>query len=160
MVQIVESASRHKFVIIPYGGGTSVSGSITCPEQESRPIVALDTSDMNSILWIDKEQLLARLQVTLALRRSHRTSSTYSYVPLLSTGLLSGDGLFFTPKRWPNFMFSFIEKLMLNYIKEARCRSLWLKNSMSNHYTTTGFMVGTRSTRYTTDNGAHSQQTI
>ncbi|XP_026324874.1 alkyldihydroxyacetonephosphate synthase [Hyposmocoma kahamanoa] len=62
VVQIVECASKHNFVIIPFGGGTSVSGSITCPEHESRPIVALDTSDMNSILWIDKEQLLARLQ--------------------------------------------------------------------------------------------------
>ncbi|XP_047507271.1 alkyldihydroxyacetonephosphate synthase [Pieris napi] len=60
--QIVECASKFKFVLIPFGGGTSVSGSITCPEHESRPIVALDTSDMNSILWLDREQLLARVQ--------------------------------------------------------------------------------------------------
>ncbi|CAH3832121.1 unnamed protein product [Pieris brassicae] len=60
--QIVECASKFKLVLIPFGGGTSVSGSITCPEHESRPIVALDTSDMNSILWLDREQLLARVQ--------------------------------------------------------------------------------------------------
>ncbi|XP_022125183.2 alkyldihydroxyacetonephosphate synthase [Pieris rapae] len=60
--QIVECASKFKFVLIPFGGGTSVSGSITCPEHENRPIVALDTSDMNSILWLDREQLLARVQ--------------------------------------------------------------------------------------------------
>ncbi|KAG6448969.1 hypothetical protein O3G_MSEX005815 [Manduca sexta] len=60
--KIVKCASRHKFVIIPFGGGTSVSGAVTCPENEPRPIVALDTSDMNSILWLDKEQLLARVQ--------------------------------------------------------------------------------------------------
>lgn len=65
VVQIVECASKYNFVIIPFGGGTSVSGSVTCPEQENRPIVVLDTSDMNSILWIDKEQLLARLQVNV-----------------------------------------------------------------------------------------------
>ncbi|CAB3251985.1 unnamed protein product [Arctia plantaginis] len=60
--QIVSCATRHKFVIIPFGGGTSVSGSVTCPAKETRPILVLDTSDMNSILWLDKEQLLARVQ--------------------------------------------------------------------------------------------------
>ncbi|XP_060802916.1 alkyldihydroxyacetonephosphate synthase [Amyelois transitella] len=60
--KIVACASRHHFVLIPFGGGTSVSGAVTCPPNESRPIVALDTSDMNSILWLDKEQLLARVQ--------------------------------------------------------------------------------------------------
>ncbi|KAL0893330.1 hypothetical protein ABMA27_014921 [Loxostege sticticalis] len=60
--QIVQCASRHRFVIIPFGGGTSVSGAITCPVKEKRPIVVLDTSEMNSILWLDKEQLLARVQ--------------------------------------------------------------------------------------------------
>ncbi|CAH2231974.1 jg4035 [Pararge aegeria aegeria] len=63
--EIVKSASGHHFVIIPYGGGTSVSGAVTCPANESRPIVVLDTSDMNSILWLDKEQLLARVQTTI-----------------------------------------------------------------------------------------------
>ncbi|XP_013171910.1 PREDICTED: alkyldihydroxyacetonephosphate synthase [Papilio xuthus] len=62
VVQIVQCASRLRFVIIPFGGGTSVSGAITCPADEPRPIVVLDTSDMNSILWMDKEQLLARVQ--------------------------------------------------------------------------------------------------
>ncbi|KAJ0177400.1 hypothetical protein K1T71_007409 [Dendrolimus kikuchii] len=62
VVQIVQCASKHKFVIIPFGGGTSVSGSVTCPENEARPILVLDTSEMNSIIWLDKEQLLARVQ--------------------------------------------------------------------------------------------------
>ncbi|XP_072931713.1 alkylglycerone-phosphate synthase [Epargyreus clarus] len=62
VVDIVKCASTHTFVIIPFGGGTSVSEAVTCPANESRPIVALDTSGMNSILWIDKEQLLARIQ--------------------------------------------------------------------------------------------------
>ncbi|XP_047024518.1 alkyldihydroxyacetonephosphate synthase [Helicoverpa zea] len=59
---IVACASRHNFVIIPFGGGTSVSGAVTCPAKETRPILVLDTSDLNSILWLDKEQLLARVQ--------------------------------------------------------------------------------------------------
>ncbi|XP_059051555.1 alkyldihydroxyacetonephosphate synthase [Achroia grisella] len=60
--RIVQCASKHDIVIIPFGGGTSVSGAVTCPPNEQRPIIALDTSDMNSILWLDKEQLLARVQ--------------------------------------------------------------------------------------------------
>ncbi|XP_045448843.1 alkyldihydroxyacetonephosphate synthase [Melitaea cinxia] len=60
--EIVRCASKHKFVIIPFGGGTSVSGAVTCPANENRPIVVLDTSDMNAILWLDKDQLLARVQ--------------------------------------------------------------------------------------------------
>ncbi|XP_053607692.1 alkyldihydroxyacetonephosphate synthase [Plodia interpunctella] len=60
--KIVQCASRHNFVLIPFGGGTSVSGAVTCPAKEMRPIVALDTSEMNAILWLDKEQLLARVQ--------------------------------------------------------------------------------------------------
>ncbi|XP_050683487.1 alkyldihydroxyacetonephosphate synthase [Leptidea sinapis] len=74
--QIVRCASTHKLVIIPFGGGTSVSGSISCPERETRAIVALDTSAMNSILWLDKEQLLARVQAGIVgqdLEREMRT---------------------------------------------------------------------------------------
>lgn len=62
--RIVQCASDNKFVIIPFGGGTSVSGAVTCPANEPRPIVVLDTTNMNSILWLDKEQLLARIQVS------------------------------------------------------------------------------------------------
>ena len=61
--EIVACATRHNFVIIPFGGGTSVSGAVTCPAKETRPILVLDTSDLNSILWLDKDQLLARVQV-------------------------------------------------------------------------------------------------
>uniref|UniRef100_A0A182P3E9 Alkylglycerone-phosphate synthase n=1 Tax=Anopheles epiroticus TaxID=199890 RepID=A0A182P3E9_9DIPT len=57
--QIVRSANKHNVVLIPYGGGTSVSGSVTCPEGETRPIAALDTSQMNRMLWIDRPNLVA-----------------------------------------------------------------------------------------------------
>lgn len=62
VVEIVNLASKYKLVLIPYGGGTAVSGAVTCPSDEERVIVVIDTSDMNSILWIDRDQLLVRLQ--------------------------------------------------------------------------------------------------
>ncbi|XP_055616526.1 alkyldihydroxyacetonephosphate synthase [Toxorhynchites rutilus septentrionalis] len=57
--QIVNAANEFNVVVIPYGGGTSVSGASTCPENEHRPIAALDTSQMNKMLWIDRENLVA-----------------------------------------------------------------------------------------------------
>lgn len=59
VVKIVKLASDNNLVIIPFGGGTAVSGAVECPKNESRTIICLDTSQMNSILWIDRENLVA-----------------------------------------------------------------------------------------------------
>lgn len=59
VVRIVQSAAKHNVVIIPFGGGTSVSGSIFCPQNETRSIVALDTSQMNKLLWLDRKNMTA-----------------------------------------------------------------------------------------------------
>lgn len=56
---LVELATEYDVVVIPYGGGTSVSGAITCPQNEKRCIMALDTSQMNRLLWLDKTNLVA-----------------------------------------------------------------------------------------------------
>lgn len=58
-VDIVNAANEHNVAIIPFGGGTSVSGSITCPQHEDRPICVLDTSQMNRMLWLDRSNLVA-----------------------------------------------------------------------------------------------------
>ncbi|XP_076032188.1 alkyldihydroxyacetonephosphate synthase [Oratosquilla oratoria] len=60
--KIVQLACQHNVVIIPYGGGTSVSGALLCPENETRMIVSLDTSQMHRILWLDDKNLTARVQ--------------------------------------------------------------------------------------------------
>ncbi|XP_029407770.2 alkyldihydroxyacetonephosphate synthase [Bactrocera dorsalis] len=57
VVRLVALANRHNVVVIPYGGGTSVSGSITCPQAEQRMICVLDTSQMNRMLWLNKANL-------------------------------------------------------------------------------------------------------
>lgn len=59
VIQIVNAANEHNVTVIPFGGGTSVSGSISCPKDEWRPIVALDTSQMNRMLWLDRENMVA-----------------------------------------------------------------------------------------------------
>ncbi|GAB1609457.1 alkyldihydroxyacetonephosphate synthase, peroxisomal-like [Argonauta hians] len=57
VVKVVELACLHKVMIIPFGGGTSVSGALECPAMEKRSIASVDTSRMNRILWIDEENL-------------------------------------------------------------------------------------------------------
>lgn len=60
VVEIVKLANEHNVVVIPFGGGTSVSGSVSCPQDETeRCISVLDTSQMNKLLWLDKENLVA-----------------------------------------------------------------------------------------------------
>lgn len=59
VLKLVQAANEHNVTIIPFGGGTSVSGSITCPKNEKRSIVILDTSQMNRMLWLDKENMVA-----------------------------------------------------------------------------------------------------
>lgn len=48
-MHIVTLADKYNVVIIPYGGGTSVSGAVSCPESERRTICSLDTSQMVNI---------------------------------------------------------------------------------------------------------------
>ncbi|KAL7024101.1 hypothetical protein ACKWTF_012903 [Chironomus riparius] len=59
VVKIVKLATENNICIIPFGGGTSVSGSITCPQDEKRCITVIDTTQMNRLLWLDKQNLVA-----------------------------------------------------------------------------------------------------
>ncbi|XP_053971193.1 alkyldihydroxyacetonephosphate synthase isoform X1 [Hylaeus volcanicus] len=59
VVKIIKLCARYGSVCIPFGGGTSVSCACSCPANERRTIILLDTSQMNRILWIDRENLIA-----------------------------------------------------------------------------------------------------
>jgi alkyldihydroxyacetonephosphate synthase len=59
---IVDYAVAADAVIIPYGGGTSFSGSLRAPEGETRPVISLDLGRMNQLIDIDEESGLARIQ--------------------------------------------------------------------------------------------------
>ena len=56
---IVKAATEHNVVIIPFGGGTSVSYALMCPEDEKRIIVSLDMHRMNKIKWVNNKSMLA-----------------------------------------------------------------------------------------------------
>ncbi|GIY87581.1 alkyldihydroxyacetonephosphate synthase, peroxisomal [Caerostris extrusa] len=62
VMSIVQLAVKYNVAIIPYGGGTSVSGAVECPPSETRMIISLDTSQMNKILWVNKDNSTALIE--------------------------------------------------------------------------------------------------
>jgi len=54
VLTLVRLADRHGVVLIPYGGGTNVSGALACPPRERRTIVSVDMRGMSRILEIDR----------------------------------------------------------------------------------------------------------
>eukprot|EP01094_Clydonella_sp_ATCC50884_P019109 TRINITY_DN3667_c1_g1_i1.p1 TRINITY_DN3667_c1_g1~~TRINITY_DN3667_c1_g1_i1.p1 ORF type:complete len:657 (+),score=226.26 TRINITY_DN3667_c1_g1_i1:47-1972(+) len=59
---IVKLAHEMNVVVIPYGGGTTVTESLECSPEETRFIVSLDTKMMNAIKWVDRESMMACIE--------------------------------------------------------------------------------------------------
>jgi alkyldihydroxyacetonephosphate synthase len=59
---IIDRAVAADAVIIPYGGGSNISGSLQAPEDETRPVISVDLGRMNQVLDIDTDSGLARIQ--------------------------------------------------------------------------------------------------
>ena len=62
VASLVSVAQSHNVCLIPYGGGTNVSNSLSCLDYEERMIVSVDMSRMNRILWIDPDNHMACIQ--------------------------------------------------------------------------------------------------
>lgn len=60
--KIIDLANEYNVCLIPYGGGTNVSGALICPVDEKRSIVSVDMQRMDRILWIDEENNLACIE--------------------------------------------------------------------------------------------------
>lgn len=52
---IVAVAAEHGACLVPFGGGTNVSGALQCPEEETRTIVSIDMRRMRRVLSVDRE---------------------------------------------------------------------------------------------------------
>jgi alkyldihydroxyacetonephosphate synthase len=59
---IVDRAVAADAVIIPYGGGSNISGSLHAPEDETRAVISLDLGRLNQVIDIDEDSGLARIQ--------------------------------------------------------------------------------------------------
>ncbi len=49
-------------VVIPFGGGTNISGSLEAPDSETRPVISVDLGRMDAVLAVDADSGLARVQ--------------------------------------------------------------------------------------------------
>lgn len=85
VVELVRLANAHGAVLIPYGGGTNVSGALLPPAGEERTIVSVDTRRMDRILSLDRENNRAEVEAGItgkALeRRLEAKGLTTGHVP-------------------------------------------------------------------------------
>ncbi len=59
---VLRAALAADAVVIPFGGGTNISGSLEAPAGEPRPVVSVDVGRMDRLLEIDEASRLARVQ--------------------------------------------------------------------------------------------------
>jgi alkyldihydroxyacetonephosphate synthase len=59
---VVTAVLEADAVVIPFGGGSSISGSLQAEPGETRPVISLDMTRLNRVLSIDSASQLARVQ--------------------------------------------------------------------------------------------------
>jgi alkyldihydroxyacetonephosphate synthase len=59
---IVRAALEADAVVIAFGGGTNISGSLEAPAAEARPVISVDLGRLSRVLSIDDGSRLARVQ--------------------------------------------------------------------------------------------------
>jgi alkyldihydroxyacetonephosphate synthase len=62
IVAVLETALEADAVLIPFGGGTNISGSLEAPAGETRTVISLDLGRLDRVLEIDEVSRLARVQ--------------------------------------------------------------------------------------------------
>jgi alkyldihydroxyacetonephosphate synthase len=59
---LVPAALDEDAVVIPFGGGSSISGSLEAEPGERRPVISVDMGRLNRVLWVDATSQLACVQ--------------------------------------------------------------------------------------------------
>ena len=59
---VLRAALEADAVVIPFGGGTNISGSLEAPREETRTVISVDLGRMDAVLEIDETSRLARVQ--------------------------------------------------------------------------------------------------
>jgi alkyldihydroxyacetonephosphate synthase len=60
--QLFQESAKRNFVVVPYGGATTVVGGVESRTEDAKPVVCLDFKLMNKILRVDEKSLLAEVQ--------------------------------------------------------------------------------------------------
>jgi len=59
---VLRAALATDAIVIPFGGGSSISGSLEAPADELRPVISVDLARLDAVLAIDGPSRLARVQ--------------------------------------------------------------------------------------------------
>ena len=62
VLAIVRAAVEHDAVLIPFGGGSNIAGSLEPIAGETRPVISLDMGRLRAVIAIDDDSRLARIQ--------------------------------------------------------------------------------------------------
>lgn len=62
VVNIINLAKEHHFVLIPFGGGSNIVGCVEAIDTEDRMVVTLDMRRMNRVMSVDKMSQIACIQ--------------------------------------------------------------------------------------------------
>jgi len=62
LVAIMRAVVDADAVVIPFGGGTNISGSLEAPADEDRTVISVDVARMDRVVEIDEDSRIARIQ--------------------------------------------------------------------------------------------------
>lgn len=62
IVNILKIATEFNIIVIPFGGGSNIVGSVEVLNKNNRMAITLDMRCMNKVLAVDKQSLTARIQ--------------------------------------------------------------------------------------------------
>jgi alkyldihydroxyacetonephosphate synthase len=62
VANVLRAALEHNAVLIPFGGGTNISGSLEAPRTETRTVISLDMGRLDAIVSLDAESRTAVIQ--------------------------------------------------------------------------------------------------
>ena len=62
VTEVLRAALDADAVVIPFGGGTSISGSLEAPREETRTVISVDLERMDAVVAVDPISRLARVQ--------------------------------------------------------------------------------------------------
>lgn len=76
---LVRLAGERDLCLVPYGGGTNVSGALALPKDDSRVFASVDMRRMNKIVWLDEENFQACIEAGISGKELERELSARGY---------------------------------------------------------------------------------
>ena len=76
---IVQVAEERDLCLVPFGGGTNVSGALALPKVDNRLFASVNMRRMNKILWLDEENAQACIEAGISGKELERELDARGY---------------------------------------------------------------------------------